>query len=47
MSEGIDDTPVASDEVEEVLADEESDVEAERSLPQEGSDGDPGSMLNH
>lgn len=47
MSEGIDDTPVASDEVEQILADEESDVEAGRSLPQEGSDDDPGSMINH
>ncbi|HEX5332282.1 MAG TPA: hypothetical protein VFW79_06525 [Cellulomonas sp.] len=46
MSESIDDTPVADDEVEEVLADEESDEEAERSLPQEGSDDDPGSMIN-
>ena len=42
MSESIDDTPVADDEVEEILADEE----AARSLPEEGSDDDPGSMIN-
>jgi hypothetical protein len=46
MSESIDDTPVADDEVEEILADEESDEEAARSLPEEGSDDDPGSMIN-
>ena len=46
MSESIDDTPVADDEVEEILADEESDEEVARSLPEEGSDGDPGSMIN-
>ena len=46
MSESIDDTPVADDEVEEVLADEESDEEVARAFPQEGSDDDPGSMIN-
>ena len=46
MSESIDDTPVADDEVEEILADEETDEEAGRSLPEEGSDDDPGSMIN-
>jgi hypothetical protein len=46
MSESIDDTPVADDEVEEILADEEADEEAARSLPEEGSDDDPGSMIN-
>jgi len=46
MSESIDDTPVADDEVEEILADEESDEAAARSLPEEGSDDDPGSMIN-
>lgn len=46
MSESIDDTPVADDEVEEILADEESVEEAARSLPEEGSDDDPGSMMN-
>ena len=46
MSENIDDTPVADDEVEETLADEESVEEAARSLPEEGSDDDPGSKMN-
>jgi len=46
MSESIDDTPVADDEVEEILADEESDEEAARCFPQEGSDDDPASMIN-
>jgi len=46
MSESIDDTPVADDEVEEILADEESVEEAARSLPEEGSDDDPGSVMN-
>ena len=46
MSESIDDTPVADDEVEEILADEESAEEAARSLPEEGSDDDPGSIMN-
>ncbi len=47
MSESIDDTPVADDEVEEVLVDEEPDEEAARSFPDDGSDDDPGSMINH
>jgi len=46
MSESIDDTPVADDEVEEILADEESVEEAARSFPEVGSDDDPGSMMN-
>ncbi len=46
MSENIDDTPVADDEVEEILADEESEEEVARDSPQDGSDGDPGSMIN-
>ena len=46
MSESIDDTPVADDEVEEILADEESDEEVARCFPEEGSDDDPGSMIN-
>jgi hypothetical protein len=47
MSESIDDTPVPDDDVEEVLADEEDPEEAARSLPEIGSDDDPGSMINH
>jgi len=46
MSENIDDTPVADDEVEEILADEESEEEVARDFPQDGSDDDPGSMIN-
>ncbi|MHB1490289.1 MAG: hypothetical protein ACYCTH_07280 [Cellulomonas sp.] len=46
MSESIDDAPVADDVVEEILADEVSDEEVARCFPQEGSDDDPGSMMN-
>jgi hypothetical protein len=46
MSENIDGAPGAEDEVEAVLADEESDDEVARSLPEDGSDDDPGSMIN-
>ena len=46
MSESIDDTPVADDEAEEILADQESVEEVARSLPEAGSDDDPGSMMN-
>lgn len=46
MSESIDDTPVADDEVEETLANEGSPEETARSLPEAGSDDDPGSMMN-
>lgn len=46
MGESIEGTPVADDDVEEILADEESVEETARSLPQAGSDADPGSMMN-
>lgn len=46
MSESIENNPVAEDDVEAVVASEESDEEAARSLPAEGSDDDPGSMIN-
>ena len=46
MSESIENTPVADDDVEETLAGEQSEEEAARSLPAEGSDDDPGSMIN-
>lgn len=58
MSEGINDAPVTrdvdindapgpQDDVEEVLAEEEDLEETARSLPEAGTDTDPGSMLNY
>ncbi len=46
MTEPIDDAPAPSDEVEAILDDEATDDAAARSLPQAGSDDDPGSEMN-
>lgn len=46
MSENVDNVPEPDDDVEDVIANETSDEEVERSFPQEGSDDSPGSMLN-
>lgn len=59
MSESFEDIPVIpvpeedielppdESDIEEVIDDEFDDDEVERSLPQEGSDDDPGSLMNH
>ena len=46
MSEPVDDTPAPDDDVETILDNEGTADEVARSLPSEGSDDDPGSMLN-
>ena len=46
MSENVEGTPVADEEVAEVQANEETVEETARSMPEVGTDEDPGSMLN-
>lgn len=46
MSESTERTPEADDTVDEVLAEEETTEEDARSFPQEGTDDDPGSLMN-
>ncbi|WP_448630625.1 hypothetical protein [Cellulomonas soli] len=46
MSEIPDSAPVPDDDVEEIQDDEQSAQEAARSLPDQGSADDPGSMIN-
>ncbi len=47
MTEFFDDRPGLDDDVEEVLEDEIEEEEEARSFPSEGSDDDPGILLNH
>ena len=47
MSESVTDAPVPDDDVEETQAGEQDQQHAARSLPEAGTDDDPGTQINY